>query len=340
MSGVIKVNHQELKELLKNIIEKRLSLFIIGSFGIGKSFVVRETAMEIAQEKGLKFSDDIEDVNKEDVFMLIDQRISQFDPSDFRIPYPNPDTKLCNWYYSDWLPVKGQGILFLDEFNQANELVQSACFQLILDRRIGTRKIPDGYAIIAAGNRIDDNPNVVELAAPLKNRFLWVELVIPTVKEWVDNFALKYGVDERIIAFLMSREDCLYRWSAENEDNAIPTPRSWEFASRLIKDVEDLDKIFLYTAMAVGEGTAIEFKGFLKLQKKIDLNEILASPNKFDMIEDTSLKWATVSSIVTTFRKVMERYKTSDVKEFVKKVKNSPQDTALMDGIYNFLIKV
>jgi MoxR-like ATPase len=45
-----------------------------------------------------------------------------------------------------------KGIIFLDELNRAQDDVQQASFQFVLDREIGQYVLPPGWAIVAAGN--------------------------------------------------------------------------------------------------------------------------------------------------------------------------------------------
>jgi len=52
---VLKVSHTQLNEVLKNYYEKKLALFIWGTFGIGKSRVVLQSAREVAESKGKIF---------------------------------------------------------------------------------------------------------------------------------------------------------------------------------------------------------------------------------------------------------------------------------------------
>src|SRR5574343_848616 len=75
------------------------------------------------------------------------------------------------------LPADWKGVLFLDEVNGAMPIVQAAAYQLFLDRCIGELKIPDGAFIVAAGNRDGDGGVTFELATPLRDRMVHVELV-------------------------------------------------------------------------------------------------------------------------------------------------------------------
>ena len=48
---VLKINHKELKEIVKQYYNKKLALFLWGTFGIGKSQEILETAKKISKRK-------------------------------------------------------------------------------------------------------------------------------------------------------------------------------------------------------------------------------------------------------------------------------------------------
>ncbi|MCW8855387.1 MAG: MoxR family ATPase, partial [Gammaproteobacteria bacterium] len=87
---------------------------------------------------------------------MIDIRLSQMEPSDLRgIPFRIEDS--VEWAVPSMLPDAKRhglkGILFLDEITSAPPSVSAAAYQLILDRKLGEYEVPEGWAIIAAGNR-------------------------------------------------------------------------------------------------------------------------------------------------------------------------------------------
>ena len=59
------------------------------------------------------------------------------------------------------------GILFLDELTSAAPTVSAAAYQLILDRRLGQCRVPDGWAIFTAGNCQGDRGVSYAMPAPL-----------------------------------------------------------------------------------------------------------------------------------------------------------------------------
>ncbi|MDE3179672.1 MAG: MoxR family ATPase, partial [Acidobacteriota bacterium] len=124
-------------EALRVLVRARQPVFVWSGPGMGKSSVVAQVAA------GLKLQ-------------LRDVRALLLDPVDLRgLPFLGSDGR-SNWATPDFLPQDGEGILFLDELNAAPAMVQASCYQLILDRKLGEYALPDGWAIVAAGNRDSD----------------------------------------------------------------------------------------------------------------------------------------------------------------------------------------
>jgi len=321
---MIVVKHRDLKEIIKYAYSSKKPLFIMGAFGIGKSYIVREAAIEIADKIGRTFTDDWKKINTEEVdektgkpyFCFIDIRASQFDPVDVRgLPVPLKEQKEVIWHLpyfwpkepSDVVfeeiseedfknPVRKFGIIFLDELNLAPEAVQSALYQLILDRRLGEYVLPPGYIIVSAGNPEFYTTFSIEINPPLRNRFIWCMLDIPTADEWIKNFAIPKDIDERIISFLTAYPTYIHYQFYTNTENipelhrsnyTFPTPRSWEFASDLIKHIPieetgtKAHDIAMLVCTAVGVDVGQKFYNFATLFKLLpEVKEILKDPKK------------------------------------------------------------
>lgn len=305
----MEVNHAQLKNLMKRAYETKTPLMIHGTTGIGKSDSVRAVAKEIAKEKRMEYVENGVDKNK---FGMIDIRISQLDPSDLRgIPDLNREEQTTKWLSPNWLPKEGQGILFFDEINLAPPSIQGAAYQLILDRRLGEYCLPDGWMIMGAGNRMEDRANVFEMSVPLKNRFIHCSLRTPDVESWTD-WALSKGIDTRIVSYLQMEGSNLFRFpKPDSKDHAFPTPRSWMIVSRLIKGLKSgEEEREILIASAVGEAVAIQFTAFLKLQKKINLADLLKNPKKVGLIKDIDLKYSLLSEVCEKYRnekKILEQ---------------------------------
>lgn len=209
----------------------RLSVMIWGPPGVGKSSVVAR----VARERELAF---------------IDLRIGQLAPTDLR-GLPVAEGGVARWLPPEFLPRSGAGVLFLDEINMAPPVVQGIAQQLILDRRVGSYVVPDGWFIWAAGNRKEDRASVFDMPAPLANRFVHLE-VLPDLDSF-RAYAVAAGLSEAIIAFLSFRPELLHRLDTNRP--AWPSPRSWEMA-------DALHRAGLDVAPAIGPAAAAELEAF------------------------------------------------------------------------------
>ena len=207
---------------------------IWGPPGIGKSAIVAA----VASAHQLRF---------------VDVRLSQLAPTDLR-GLPVPKDGVSTWFPPEFLPRDGAGILFLDELTMAPPTMQGVAQQLILDRRVGSYELPDGWFVWAAGNRKEDRASVYEMPAPLSNRFLHVH-VEPDLDSFRRYVAAR-GLDERIASFLAFRPQLLH--SLDGKRPAWPSPRSWEMASTLLS-------VNVSIAAAVGEAAASEFEAFCEV---------------------------------------------------------------------------
>jgi len=303
----IQINHKQLENLIVTYYQKNMPLFVHGTFGIGKSQSFLESSKRLAKELNLEFSDNIKDINDESKFILIDIRCSEMDSVDIRgLPHfeGEGNGKKTKWFTPNWLPIKGQGIIFLDEFNLAPPLVQKSMYELIYDKRLigGQYMLPKGYSIFCAGNLDSDKSDIFNMAYPLLNRLAHVELSIPSIEEFT-SWSIENELDSRLIAFLQDRPSLLHRFETNLKDKAMPTPRTYEFCSNLIKGVKDIDEIRLMASSVIGEGTATELHGFLKLQRNVDIKEIIANPESINDITEIDLKYAVVSRLSDEFRK-------------------------------------
>ena len=276
----------ELSSYLKLLIDGGLpiSTMIWGPPGIGKSSIVAQ----VAQESELEF---------------IDLRLSQLAPTDLRgLPVPVPPTKdeltgTSTWYPPEFLPRKGKGILFLDELNMAPPAMQGVAQQLILDRRVGSYVVPEGWFLWAAGNRKEDRASVFEMPAPLANRFLHL-----SIEPDFDSFkahALSKGIAEQVIAFLAFRPSLLHK--LDHKTPSWPSPRTWEMASRLLLANLPVDA-------AVGDGAAAEFRGYLAVYNDVpDLAAIVAGKGaKIPFPKEASCRWATTTGLTVRSQKPPE----------------------------------
>ncbi len=252
-----------------------------GPPGVGKSMMVQQ----VGQRHGVP---------------VIDIRLSQMEPSDLRgIPFRSGEH--VEWAVPAMLPDANRhgtaGILFLDEVTSAPPSVSAAAYQLILDRRLGEYKVPDGWAIFAAGNRQGDRGVTYTMPAPLANRFAHFE-VETHLDDWV-TWAYANGIDERVIAFLRFRPELLFDFDPAHNPVAFPSPRSWEFAHRALQKFANSGSLLVNTLQAcVGPAAGIELGAFVdNLDNLPDLDAIIRR-EQVPMPKEIDLQYAVASALV------------------------------------------
>jgi hypothetical protein len=256
-------------------VRARQPVFIWGGPGGGKSAIVDQLAKSLA-------------------ITLRDLRVLLLDPVDFRgLPLISSDGQ-TKWATPDFLPREGEGILFLDELNAAPAMVQASCYQLVLDRKLGDYTLPDGWSIIAAGNRDSDRAVTTRMPTPLRNRFVHLEFEVD-VQEWSE-WAVKSSIRPEVIAFLRFRRELLSKF--DRDANAFPSPRSWEFVSRILNESPHPSVQHELFAGAVGSGAATEFSAFLDTYRTLpSIDAILLNPSKEPVPESPAAQFAVCSGL-------------------------------------------
>lgn len=193
--------------------------------------------------------------------------------------------------YNGWL-------LFLDELNSASQAVQAASYKLILDRMVGGHKLHPKVAIIAAGNLESDNAIVQPMSTALQSRLVHLELVADA-QEWI-KWASGTGIDYRITSFIEFKPNQLYTFQADHTDKTYASPRTWEFADRIIKitsDITSKDNLALL-AGTLSEGVAREFLAFCQIHKSLPkIHDIISNPDKIKMPDEPSILYALTGAI-------------------------------------------
>jgi MoxR-like ATPase len=253
----------DVKASLNVLLKSGRPVFVWGPPGVGKSDTVRQIA-------------------KTNKLSLIDVRTLLLDPVDLRgLPHVNGDHR-AHWATPDFLPREGKGILFLDELNAAPPLVQAACYQLVLDRKLGEYTLPDGWNVIAAGNRDTDRAVTHRMPSALANRFVHLEFEVDN-DSWFE-WAFSNDVREEVIAFIKFRPNLLHEFDPAKNDKAFPTPRSWEFVSDIIKESPASNIEYELFKGTVGEGAATEFVSFIRIFRDLpNPDAIILDPDGADV---------------------------------------------------------
>lgn len=280
---------------LKHLLGQNLVPFLWGPPGAGKSAIVKAVARDMERE-------------------LRDVRLSQLDPTDLKgfpvigeqqieIPpakkggKPTFETrKTMAWAQPDFLPTSGSGILFLDELNSAPPAVQATTYQLMTDRRIGDYVLPEGWGVVAAGNRMSDRALVNVMPSALNNRVVHIDFDVDH-NDWYAWAAVNQIRDE-VRGFIRFRSHLLHNFDPSKNERAFPTPRSWEYVSKLMGSGMSPDVELELIKGTVGEGAAAEFLAYAKDAANLPTpDEVLMNPDSAPVPDTPSGKYAICTSL-------------------------------------------
>ncbi len=247
-----------LVKVITSLCEQKVPTFLWGAPGIGKSSIVKQ----IAESQGVGF---------------IDLRLALMDPTDLKgIPFYDKESHSALWAPPAFLPRDGEGILFLDELNSAPPSVQASAYQLILDRAVGEYKLPDGWAIVSAGNRESDRGVTYRMPSPLANRFVHFDMEVD-VDDW-RFWAYEKEIDERIIAYISYKNEHLFTFDASRDVKSFATPRSWEYVDSILKSGISEELLLDTVSGAIGKDVAVGFLSFAKVMGRLpNIEDILES---------------------------------------------------------------
>lgn len=242
---------------LKDI--KKSSFMLWGSPGIGKSDSLKSIKKNVEKSTGKKV-------------VITDVRLLLFNPVDLRgIPVPDANKEFAIWLKPYLFQMDSSediiNILMLDEISAAAPSVQAAAYQITLDRKIGEHQLPDNCYVICAGNRLQDKSVAYKMPKALANRLTHFEIV-SNLDDW-KQWAMNKGIDEKVIGYLNWQPNKLNEFDSSSDDNAFPTPRSWEMVDQYLKVFGSLQKAFNCIAGSIGLGTASEFKTYCEVYKEL-----------------------------------------------------------------------
>lgn len=306
-----KINLKTLKSLLSTYYGFRIPLYLWGKPSSGKTSLVRQFAQAKAKELGLEYSEDEFGPN---LFTMKVITLSQFDSPDLRgMPELTGEgiNRKTQFIPTKELPRIGQGIVFFDEMNHADDCVRSAVFQYILEGRysnippIKDKDGKDAFWRVAASNTEQDYSGVNQTPLALLRRFCHY-YIEPEVDEIV-NYLLEHQKDARVIAYLKNTPQDLFPavWDERLLDQkANPFPYTWELTSTLIAGKQDPIELSHLSAGCVGEAVAGRFVAFCKTIGKFDIDKFIKKPKEeIEKIskdtERASLFWAVISSLAS-----------------------------------------
>ena len=315
----------QFEEAARATIETGLkrSMMVLGPTGVGKSEVLHQ----IAASYGMK---------------VIDVRLLLWSLTDLKgIPYPDETHTYTKWLINDILPRAerdgGSGILLLEELNAAPKTVQAAAYQLTLDRKIGDYILPDGWHIVATGNREQDNGVYTAPPAPLADRFEILEVEVD-FGAWRD-YAIRTGLNPAVVGYISSNHTALYTYKPENTAELVfATPRSWVAVSNLLDTGLTGDVMRIKIEGNIGAAEAASFLKYIRNANKL--------PNIEAVLNGTYAQGnaAPFQASIDVYYLLIQNFIHAVASDFKMKGKNWKQNTdnsvAFIDNSLNFPLEL
>lgn len=263
------VTPQSAMAAIKTALKVRRPIMLHGAPGIGKSDIIYQIGKELNRP-------------------VIDIRLALYDPSDIKgFPYFDPKSQTMKWAASSELPTDefSNAIVFYDELVSAAPAVQAAAYQLILNRRVGEYRLPEGADQVAAGNRASDRGVVYKMPAPLANRFVHLELKVD-VDQWIE-WALNKGIHKDVVGYISHAKQDLFTFNPKSSGHAFATPRTWEFVSQILAMEDEIGEETALDLISgtIGDGLAVKHSAFRKHASKL--------PKAMDVLEGNVKKLET-----------------------------------------------
>jgi len=241
---------------------RRRASMLWGTRGVGKSSIVRQVAAHFGVP-------------------LVDLRLTTIEPVDIRgAIYADDQLHKTVWFPPEFLPPPDQpdGILFLDELTAADQRLQISAYSLILDRRVGNYRLPDGWQVIAAGNASFHGAVSHDMGTALADRMFHFN--VQTVVEAFLAHALAMGFAPEVMAYLRVRPDKLDDTQVQLQNDHLigASPRGWEDVSSVLKSGLSEGARRVFVQGRIGAANAAEFFGVLReLSAGADVVRLLAS---------------------------------------------------------------
>jgi hypothetical protein len=291
----------ELQKMVPHLYKSGTAVHLIGPPGCGKSDITREWATQLSAVYG-------EEVGYMDVLV---PGIDAPDVRGFLVPTKTASGEATSFFTrpavlpsKEYLEKHPRGILVLDERNAGDMLTQKALASLVLWKTLGEYKLPPGWLVVSASNRVKDRAGVIKPPTHLVNRERTIQLT-PDVTSWAV-WAEARGMHPMGIAFAKQQPGVVFTQEVPPGDGAFCTPRSYTSALGMLTNMAGQDADgnpnlempcdpLTQEAVAgdIGDGASAQLFAFLKLHDQLPtIDDIEDDPDKAKCPKDLSAAYA------------------------------------------------
>lgn len=337
-----------LEMMLKVAVKKKRTPLVWGKHGIGKSQIVRD----VFEKEGYEVIDlrlgqlevgDLVGVPAQEFYCPVCDSKFGFTTKESYCPVCNLEDKKIPiagrtvWLAPSWFPANGEKrLLFFDELNRGRLDVQQACFQIVLDRRIHTHKVPDNCGIVCACNPSGGEYYVEELDPALLNRFVNIKFNL-TTRQWL-SWARNHNIRPEIIDFIMTEDKFLGNEAIDIPIDIKPSPRGYEFLSDLLQEIPKQHQLWSEAATCIiGEAAALAFMQSLKeeVEKPVKAEEIFTKWEKVKSRIKNQAEAATGDTRHDLLRATLD-----DLYDNIKEGKSKKYSDEQLGNVADFLLMI
>ena len=294
-------------------VQADLPVLLWGEPGIGKTAAIGHLAAEL----DLPLTTVIASVHEPSDFAGLP--VIGADPAVQGVPMAPPD-------WAVRLAEAKKGLLFLDELSTAPPAVQAALLRLVLERRVGALRLPEGVRIVAAANPKASAADGWELSAPLANRFVhlqwtfnpdvvvrglggtWPRAELPRLDP--AGLADAVAFARRAVCGLLTTRPALVHRLPGGEarrGGAWPSPRTWEMTLRLVAFATaagtSREVLSMLVRGTVGDGPGLELLASMDRLDLPDPEALLADPGT-PLPRRGDLRQAALDGVVEAVRRI------------------------------------
>lgn len=328
------MNISSLKEVLPFFKNAKVTPFLWGPRGVGKTQGVAQYAKETGQN-------------------LVELRLGQMEAGDI-IGLPEIHNGKTYHRPPNWWPEPDtEGVIFIDEPNRGTRDVLQAIFQLVNERRLYEHVLPEGWTVIMAANPNTEGYIVADVDdEAFMDRFCHIRVGC-THPEWI-SYAEDNGFSNHVVNYLKLTPSVLGNKEIDFprfDEDITPSPRSWDAVSRLL-NAGLPDKFVMEVCFGlIGTSATTAFIESMKdFDKPVACEDVLSSfskvKSKIASYSDTSSKGkgrpdlikVTCSDLTKLFKKHEKEshaYTDSQVKNIIDFIKTIPTEAA-----YSFLYDI
>ena len=298
------MNIAEAKEYIKNTVSiylkkdeygdyripvmRQRPIFMIGAPGIGKTAIMEQVASEL----GIALvSYSMTHHTRQSALGLPFIEKKEYGGKTYDVSEYTMSEIIASIYETMERSGVKEGILFLDEINCVSETLAPSMLQFLQYKEFGRHSVPEGWAIVTAGNPPEFNRSVREFDVVTLDRLkvLEIEADYPAWR----SYAIDKGLHSSILNFLDIKKDYFYHVETTSSGMSYTTARGWEDLSDIIylyeesgyKVTETLIGQYIRNDKVVREFGAY-YDLFNKYKESYRVSEIL----KGDIPEDTIVK--------------------------------------------------